>query len=311
MPLEKQKIPDIAGQIKERKKIKDAVSLVTKKQTKPNRNSDKFLARYGQHLRKVLQDKYFLEQIKEIRKKLEIDVDGFNVKNDEKKFEEWINKNSKDCFKHVIEVLNESKYRIETNPIELLNFLHQAVKDKVGPDCYYRDNTFILICPSIEIYENYVSEKPFAGIFDYILFGEIFLPQANLLSMFTSYSDKFILLGISPDTTKRDILELWTEIHEEQKKLSNYKKTKERFKKNFDSDVKILEYDKETERQIEEKELKGKNAIEFRNRRLHEHIEEKYYTKEETENMVFKNEKKILKNRRKQKGRIKKLIGPN
>ena len=106
-------------------------------------------------------------------------------------------------------------------------------------------------------------------------------------------------------------MELWPDIHAKQKKLPGYKKSKERFKRSFDDGLGILDYDKETEKLIEGKGLKGKKAIEFKNRRLYEYVDENYYSKDEQESPEFKDEKKILKNRRKRKSRIKTFVGPN
>jgi hypothetical protein len=309
MPSQDTNPLDIAREIRKMKLLKDAVSLANKKQPKANRDSDKFLNRYGQHIKAVLQDKYFTDQIKEIRNKLGIPEGGFDVKKDEKGFGDWIKGNAKDDFKNVIQILKKVEYKIETNPVELLKFFYSAVKDGVGPEVYYRNSSFILVCPTIEIYENYISERPFAGVFDYILFGEVFLPQTNLVSILNGYSNKYILLAISPSTTKRDILELWPEINEEQKKMPDYEKNKKRFRKNFDKDLIILERDNETEELIKKKGLKEWEATKFRRRRVYDNIDEIYYN-----NAIdpdWSHDKQNVKNRRGRKSRIKKLIGPN
>lgn len=293
----KQLINAIDNQRDNLETIKKAIAKFIKSKYDKNSSSTKFIKRYVQRLELIVYKESFIKSIVLIRHKLGIPLFGFDVFKDEAPFKQWLKENSKNNFTNVLKILENNKNEITTNPIPLLEYLlDAALYHNKGPEIYIIENNFVLQCPNLEIYENYITEKPFAGIFDYILFDKILIPGLNYLSIIENYSDKYILLALSANTTKRDILEKWPEISKAQSKMSECYKNKSRFKKNFSTDLNdIYDYD-------EDNKVKGNDIKITTNESIN-----RIYNKNKITCSV-KNDKKYHADRRKRKNRMKKLI---
>jgi hypothetical protein len=281
------------------------------------KSSESFKKRYKQSLKLILQNKEFLNKIKEIRKRLEVPVDGFKIledkfasEEDERNFKKWI-LSYKNDFKDIVNIINEYNV-IKTNPTALLNYLTDEI-NCINDYFYlhYNKDSFIYACPTLEMFENYTYEKPFVGIFEYILFDKAMIPKSNLIMVKEregfgeDNKSNYILIVISANTAKRDLIELWPEISEFQKTLPGNTKNKVRYKRNFDEDLEIINYDEETEKLARGK--KGVKKIEIKTRRLYDSIDKLYYDNPLIDNIGL-NDRKNLARRRTRKSRIKKLI---
>jgi len=301
MQSEDKKTFNIAADIQRASNIKDGLLLIKGKKPRPGRASTKFLKRYAQDIEIILKNEEFLKAVSDIRSHLGIPSNGFDIKKDKKNIKEWILEKKENNFDEVVEALSKHEKVIWSDPRELLWYMSVQISDD---DVYYPETFFILYCPTVEIYENYISEKPFAGVFEYILFGKPFLPQTNFVAVMPKYTDndtEYILLAISPNTTKRDIVEVWEDISDIQKEMAGYKKNKSRFRKKHSDDLKTLSKDGNY---IKMEEIYGDDPL--------LNIEKK--TNASTKKKRRKQEKKYLANIRQKTRRIKKrskkLVGP-
>lgn len=301
----KTKLSDIAAEILYREKIKDAVY---KRNSRKERASTKFLKRYEQNLQLVFANKGFIPAIHEIRRKLNIPRDGFDIYAGDKEFKKWLTAYKKKFIK-IQAVLAQYKEFLETHPKDVFAFYISAVLDGENIDIYYRKDSFIETCPTLEIYKNYINEKPFPGIFEFILFDEFFLPQNNLTSLFLK--DNYLLLAISASTTKKDLEELWTEINQWQKNMASYSKNKKRLKKNLTEGLEAIAYDQETDDQITTEKLEGeakKRRVAMRNLDL---VDQKIYNGKSPIKPNLTKEKQFRRKRNKIKSQVRKLVGTN
>lgn len=286
-------------------------------------SSDSFRKRYGQHLETCLINKSFQKAVKEIRKEIgvstkgfEVSADGFKAEKEKKSFQKWLRQFNKDGkgfffdFTTIHKAIEKHKNIIYTKPDFLIKWF-LAVEDMPDSDVYddyfkfyYNEKAFVLTPPIIEVYENYINERPFVGVFEYILFNKAVVPRSNLIAIKERDFNEmnYILLAISPNTAKRDVIELWPEISKHQKIMNGYNKNKIRFKKNFKGDLKILKYDKETEKMIKNK--KGEEKIIIKTRRLYDNIDK--LNNIDSANDDLSNDKKIMFNRRQRKSRANK-----
>lgn len=279
-------------------------------------SSDSFRKRYGQHLETCLINKSFQKTVKEIRKELgvptkgfEVSADGFKTEKEIKSFQKWLKQFETKGFgvncEPIHKSIDEHKNSIYTKPDFLIEFLIM-MDDNINDyfELYYNKDSFVLTPPIIEVYENYVNEKPFVGVFEYILFNKAVVPRSNLIAIKERDFNEmnYILMAMSPNTTKRDLIELWPEISKHQKIMNDYHKNKIRFKKNFKGDLEILKYDKETEKMAKDK--KGDEKVMLKNRRLYDSLDE--LSNIDSANDDLSNDKKIMLNRRQRKSRANK-----
>jgi hypothetical protein len=258
--------------------------------------SEVFKRRHEQKLSIVFKNAKFIESIKAIRAELKIPIDGFKIKNDETDFKKWFIENKENNFKNLLFVINKHADVIKTNPSDYLEWMSYMVESYAGNDIYLRDNSFILVCPTIEIYENYVKEKPFPGVFEYILFNVLLVPQSNHLAILSSYSNDYLLLAISANTTKRDLIELWPGINKEQKKMPNFEKNKKRYKPKLNEDLKVLD---EVGNYMAMEEIYRDDPVLV--------LGTKKYSKKFKRN----HEKKLLNRIKQKRHRLKKIVGTN
>lgn len=299
---------DLDGDLKFMQRLKD---FMVKRKSGSDRPSTKFLKRFIQDLKVIFADKTFIKAIYEIREKLEIPKDGFDINQNETAFKQWLEGTYKDSFKKIKTVLGGYSNIITSSPEEALEPLINAVLyDKEGKDFYYNKHDLFQGCYSLEMYENYVNEKPFPGILQFILFQDVFLPANNFTVLM--HRSSYIVLAISASTTKRDVEELWPEIDKWQKEMAGYTKNKKRFKKNLDEGLAILDYDETTKQNIEKDKLMGESKQRYLSVRLYDEVDNKLYSDKEVNNEVElkKDEQRYLQKRRKIKSRIKKLVEP-
>ena len=306
MPTNKKtKLSDVAEEIYYIQKIKDAVEG---KKTKSDRASTKFLKRYEQDLKIIFANPTFRKAIFEIREKLGIPKYGFNVYNKEKKFKTWLKIGYKNNFKKINTVLANYSKLIKTNPEEILDYLVTAIiYDKENKDFYYDKYDLFRMGCSFEAYENYINEYPFPGIFQFIVFDDIFLPAHNFTRVF--YRDNYVLLAIPANATKRDILELWSQIQEDQKKMVGYSKNKKRFKKNLVKGLEAITYDQKTINHIKIKKLEGDQKENYLAERNLDIVDRNIYGGKIPFKPNLKKEREFRRKRSKIKSQVKKLIG--
>jgi hypothetical protein len=210
-----------------------------------------FQKKFKQKIKIAFSNKNFQKLIIAIRSQLDIPPNGFNFRKQKKEIYKWLQeKGGKwgDDFKEISKILK--KYpSIKTDPGSLL----QCIADNPDFDFNYYKDCFILDSPLIDIYYNHINEKPFPGIFEYIFFGEIFIPQTNFFSFFEAWPSRdidvpisgfnYITIALSPNTTKRDFIRYWTFINSLQKGLRGYAKNKIRMKKNLNKYLQLQKND--------------------------------------------------------------------
>ena len=300
---------DVAEEIQYMQKIKD---IVAERKTKGYRASIKFLKRYVQELEITFAKPQFLRTVLEIREKLGVPRDGFNVYDNENEFKLWLEKSYKDAFKKMTTVLAGYSEIIKTNPEEILDFLVTTIfHDHSGENkdsYYYKDDLFAMGC-SFEAYENYITEKPFPGIFQFILFDDIFLPAQNFTRLF--YRDNYVLLAIPANATKRDLMELWSEIQKDQKEMVGYAKNKKRLKKNLTEGLEALAYDQKTTDEITTEKLDGEQKKNRLAERSLDIVDQNIYGGKIPLKPNLEKERKFRRKRSKIKSQAKKLVDAN
>ena len=204
-----------------------------------NKKSNDHFARamwcFAQQIMEVSCNNAFGETVKAIRTELSIPPEGFGIyqeysepftyinKRDpdiarqkeeigyHRRFREnpqlikWLEINQKDNFGKVLDVVENhcgTEGDIETNPAPLLNFLYEH-RHTYLQDRFYHGFAFLENCPDIEIYKNYLNEKPFSSVFDYILTGRVLVPFTNFINVITR-NDGYLDLLISPNASVRD-----------------------------------------------------------------------------------------------------------
>ncbi len=289
-----------------REVTKDSILEKERKQKKieiekNEENTKSVKKNYSQAVELSLNNKHFLSAIKEVRGKLGIPDKGFSIKNDGE-LKKWNDKFVIDEYKLLNEVINSYGY-ISTDPEPLLDYLSLLDFDiEWYEEAYFNEERYMLHCPSIKMFENHCNEKPFIGILEYILFNKVVIPNTRLMSVIEDDGagrGECILLGISKNTTKRDILNQWPVISLQQKNIKGNSKGKIRISKNHALGINIVEHDKETEEKTTKDNLTGEKLKTYKSERLYNNIDE---------NFGEDNDKKNLVKRRKIKSRTKKKI---
>lgn len=265
-----------------------------------------FIKRFGQQVKLAFRNPKLSKAILDIREELDIPKNGFAIDYNSDFFK-WIKDHKELKYSKILYVIN--KYPIiKTDPTALLDDLLSYEEIENHKDIETFKNGIISNnYPKLDIYINHIIEKPFTGIFEFILFNKLMIPSTNGIATLARDLDKFIVLAVSVNTTKRDLLELWTEIDWQQKNFNDSSKSKIRFKPKLEEDMKIFDIAAEKEREIKEMGLIGKEAIHERNKSAYNTIDEVFG---EEEIMSKSSDLKKLARRRKKIGRIKKLVGP-
>lgn len=273
-----------------------------------------FKIRYQQNVKAALSNKQVAKTVKEIRRALKIPDKGFYSNKLQQKFNKWILQQAEDNFSNIQKVLEIYKKIINTKPYWLLDWIKFNIENYGAYIIEEHSVSNIIFCPSVEIFDNYINEKPVSCIFDYILFGKIISPQTNFISItqansFSSnnFGNSYLNILVSPNTTKRDFESLWPEINRIQKNLKGFKKGKTRIKKNFDDDLfRIFHYDNRTQQLIKKNKSILIKKLDIHSRRLYDSIDNLFY--DDPDKFNGKEDELYRHKRRKRKERIKKLI---
>jgi hypothetical protein len=266
-----------------------------------NTTAIQFSKKFGQQVKIAFRNPRLNEEIINLRKELAIPANGFNL-DDNIGFFKWVKDQETTDYLDILSVISKCQI-IKSNPSHLLNELlnyEDLSRYKLGIIL----NNYI----STDVYENHLTEEPFTGIFEFILFNKLMVPFTNGIAMITNYSDNAITLVLSANTTKRDFIDSWTEIANEQKKMVNYNKSKNRIKPKIDEDLKLLDIAAKKEMEIKKLGKKGKEAIIERTRGAYDAIDEVFG---ESEILSKNSDLKNLAKRRQKISRIKKLTGLN
>jgi len=222
-----------------------------KSRVKSNKKSSNHFAKamwcFAQQIMEVSCNGDFGEEVKAIRIELGIPPNGFGIyeeyrepfayiKNNSNiaggkvetgyhrrykenpKLVKWLMVNKRDDFNKVLDSVNNhcnATSGIKTSPVPLLNFLYEH-RDTYLKDRFYHGNAFMENCPDIEIYKNYLNEKPFSSVFDYILTGRVLIPFTNFINVITR-DDGYLDLLISPNASVRDFGDALNWLEEKQK----------------------------------------------------------------------------------------------
>jgi hypothetical protein len=171
----------------------------------------------------------------------------------------------------------------------------------------YNLGIILNIYANADIYKNHLTEKPFTGIFEFILFNKLMVPMNSGIATIVTESERTITLIISANTTKRDFLNEWTEIAFWQKRLSGYSKSKVHIKSKLDEDLKFLDIAAEKELDIKKSGKKGKEAAIMRSGAIYKSMDEIYG--EEQDFFTGVKDSTKLSRRRQKIYRVKKIIG--